>query len=248
MRRRLGVVALALVVGSCGGGTVGEVGGPELKATCGAVELTGGLQAELPSTPLDDDALDAMDALRRFASEEASFLDGYEWFIAARTDSSLVLFGRASQKPPDGTPAYADVALERTVDGYRPTGWGQCRIEVSAPGYGNAVWRLDGEPDPGTSALEIMINERACASGQPPVDRDVVPVVVADRERITITVLVEPARGDATCQSNPWYPVTVELEEPIGDRLLFDGSEVPLQERMWPPPEGDPLGSWRLLA
>jgi hypothetical protein len=33
--------------------------------------------------------------------------------------------------------------------------------------------------------------------------------------------------GGATCPSNPWTRFVVELDEPIGDRLLLDGGPGP---------------------
>jgi hypothetical protein len=57
--------------------------------------------------------------------------------------------------------------------------------ELTAPGFGNARLALDPEiaPDPASSELAVLITERAGASGQPPVDREVRPVVTEDEGR-----------------------------------------------------------------
>ena len=91
------------------------------------------------------------------------------------------------------------------------------------------------EPDPDSTTLHLTINELNCASGQAPVDRDVVPVVVEFAQRIEITTLVAPVAGDADCPGNPWFPVVVELDQPLGDRVVVDMVEPPGTELTWPP-------------
>ncbi len=93
----------------------------------------------------------------------------------------------------------------------------------------------DVEPDPASTELQVLINERDCASGQPPIGRGVLPVVVSDENRIVITVLVAPVAGSATCPSNPWHPVTIDLDEALGDRQILDGSTLPPVALPWPP-------------
>jgi len=215
----------------------GPTTGLELRATCGAVELEGGLDPVLPATPIDSQGEAALAAMVEVAPAESSFLDQYEWFTAESTDGRLTLFGVPLGETPDGAPPYADATFERDGDTWRPGGWGQCRVEVSSPGYGNAYWVLDPEIDPASSGTElhVLISERACASGEPPVGREIVPVVLEESGTIAIVVLVESVSGAADCPSNPWHPITIDLSEPVGDRSLFDGGVAPRIERFWPP-------------
>jgi hypothetical protein len=239
-------IGLALVLAACadpelGGTTTTEPGptttGPELRATCGAVELAGGLDPVLPSTPIDSEGEAALAAIDEVAPAESSFFDQYEWFTAESTDDRLTLFGVPLGETPDGAPPYANATFERDGDTWRPEGWGQCRVEVSSPGYGVAHWVLDPTIDPASSGTElhVLINERECASGEPPVGREILPVVLEEPGSITITVLVEPVSGGAECPSNPWHPITIDLSEPVGGRSLFDSSVAPAIERFWPP-------------
>ena len=218
---------------------------PPLRAHCGPVEIPVAAEPELPAEPLDADAVSALDGMVEFAGAEAGFLDGYEWFIADRSGELLTLFGTAAQPQPPDVPAYGYASFKRTDGVWVPSGWGQCRIEVEAVGFGNAAWILDAEPDSQSGELQVQINERACASGQPPVGREVVPVVTATDTNVTITVLVESVRGDATCPSNPWFLSVIDLGEPLGDRSLLDGSRLPPLARTWPPTQSsiDSLGS-----
>jgi hypothetical protein len=77
--------------------------------------------------------------------------------------------------------------------------------------------------------LSFVINERDCASGQAPTDRDVVPFVTETDDAISIVVLVERVEGDATCTANLRHPVTITLESPLGSRQLLDAHEFPPQ-------------------
>jgi len=44
---------------------------------------------------------------------------------------------------------------------------------------------------------------------------------------VTIIVLVAPVEGGAECPGNPWHPITVTLEAPLGSRQLLDGHQYP---------------------
>ncbi len=77
--------------------------------------------------------------------------------------------------------------------------------------------------------------ERECASGQPATGRIANPIVDYDESAITITVPVRPVTGGANCPGNPWTPFVLELDEPIGDRVLLDGGPWPPEQR-WPRP------------
>ena len=178
--------------------------------------------------PLDDDARAAIHELANGETsvEAAGWDTDFDWSIASRTDDELVLFGQGSG--PDG-PHYVDARF-RSQDGeWRPSGWGGCHFLVDAPGLGPAEVSLDpSRPiDPYSTELPLHITERACASGQPPVDREVVPVVIETDESVTVIVLVAPVEGGADCPGNPPHPITVTLEAPLGDRALLDGHVQP---------------------
>jgi hypothetical protein len=105
----------------------------------------------------------------------------------------------------------------------------------------------DGKPatfwiDPSTlpldrtaSTITGFINEIQCASGQPPDGRVLEPVVIYESDAITITFYVTPRPGDQDCPGNPDHPVTVTLDEAIGDRSILDGSASPPRDATTPP-------------
>lgn len=208
-----------------------------LVASCGPVTF--------PSIPPDPDGFDPVDdeilaILDEFATgplsvESADFVPAYEWSVAERTDARIVLFGQSDQG------AFADIVFEQRDGLWQAGGWGGCNIIVEAPGLGSATTILDPErePDPDSSELPVLIMERNCASGQAPVDREVLPVVIETDTTIEIVTLVEPVTGGADCQGNPWHPITVTLRQPLGDRTIFDGQSPPPVERTWPPSDAD---------
>ena len=258
VRRPVLTVLIGIVTATCGGGTIGvgtsttTVAEPsttttgtsmtvvgttsDLRVHCGTVELPFEDPMVLPDEPLDDEVRAILEAASRPAAIEFEQFAGYEWSIAEWSDDVLVLFGRLTG---EGFSSYADARLELRDGVWTLSQWGGCHLEVSAPGYGNARWILDpdSEPDPASPTLAIQINEQACASGQAPVGREVLPVVIEEADRVTITVLVanQTTTSTLTCQGNPWFPVVVELDAPWNGRALFDASMIPAEERTWPP-------------
>ncbi len=249
MRWTIGITLLAFA-GACGGGDPGTAGSvtvpvesqdvPDagtLHVTCGSVELGNPADMKLPDAPLDDTAAAALEEATSTFGGEAELFSVYEWSVAVREESRLVLFGRATEESLEVEAPYADVVLVHDGTFWAASSWGQCRLVVDASGWGNATAVLDPENEPESSDTELsmLIRERACAGGRPPIGREVVPVVVYEEGRIVVTVLVEPVEGVATCQGTPWHPITIALDQPLGDREIFDGSTVPALPRPWPP-------------
>ena len=220
-------LASGLAAGSDGG--VASPTASQLKASCGSVvfESVPPVLDEFP--PLDADAQSAIDELVNGPTgvEAAGFDVDYRWSIASRTDEDLVLFGQG-ETPEAGL---TEAQFVREDGEWVPRGWGGCRVEINAEGFGPA--RLATESEKSLSAesteLSLVINERECASGQAPTDRDVTPFVTETDETVSIVVLVERVKGGAECPDNPWYPITVTLESPLGSRELLDAHEFPSQ-------------------
>ncbi len=173
--------------------------------------------------PLDADAEAALAELEANV-EGQTFTETYNFRLFSHNGDKLTLIGSSTQ---DGETSQAYAVFELRDDVWAPTQFGGCHWQPVAPGFGLASWRLQEPMDPKASTVRLLATERDCASGQPPEGREVIPVVVTHGSGITITILVEPVRGDATCPSNPEFEVVVDLEESIGNRVLLDGSEVP---------------------
>jgi|GEM_PF-1168681 len=75
--------------------------------------------------------------------------------------------------------------------------------------------------------IEVLVTERACNSGEDAKGRIEEPVVTVGAESVTVVFAVRPRGGAQDCPSNPETPYVMVLDEPLGDRVLLDGSEVP---------------------
>lgn len=90
-----------------------------------------------------------------------------------------------------------------------------------------APWRLAGPPpDPAATSVDILVSEQGCTGGQLATARIQEPEVSYERDRIIVIVRTSEA-GINTCPSNPETPYVLRLDEPVGDRVLMDGSLEP---------------------
>ena len=89
----------------------------------------------------------------------------------------------------------------------------------------------DWEPAPAetltaeTQTVEILVHERACASGDTAEGRITEPDVDYRDDAVVVTIRVQPKSGVQECPANPTTPYTLQLKEPLGDRELLEGTE-----------------------
>jgi len=162
------------------------------------------------------------------------FASNYDWFVTQDGGSWRQLFGQPVGRRSD--PPYAYLRIEKDDGRWAPVGWGQCRIELDAEGWGIARFVIDPKvrPDGESDYISVLATENACAGGQAPEGRQVKPVVLSeDAHAISVVILVEPTHGATACPGNPAFPVDIELGSPIGHRLILDASVYP-PERRWP--------------
>jgi hypothetical protein len=100
-----------------------------------------------------------------------------------------------------------------------------------------ATWWLDPASlpiDPQSTRLTGFVLESACASGQSPEGRILAPDVDYGAEALTVTFSIAPRAGDQDCQGNTPFGVVFELEDPVGERPIFDGSTTPARDATIP--------------
>jgi hypothetical protein len=207
--------------------------------TCGSDQPFSPAALQLPGFA-EHEPDDAAAALRTFL-ETAAEDDAIEMMVDAfprngwrRVFQSerVVLF----VAPSETDRQWVMVQFARGDTGWTIDGYGQCHMQIALPeGIGRATWWLDPAADPpGQEATELsaLIVEQSCASGQPPVGRVLAPAIVYGADAITITIAVRVIGGD--CPSNPAFPLTIQLAEPLGDRALLDGSVFPPRDASAP--------------
>ena len=84
-----------------------------------------------------------------------------------------------------------------------------------------------GGVDRTTTTPTLLVNELQCTSGRDPSDYLEEPRVEESAESVTVFWTSEPVAGGADCQGNPSVERRIELDEPLGDRQLLDGSAYP---------------------
>ena len=88
-----------------------------------------------------------------------------------------------------------------------------------------AVWELASPEllDEDSTGIDVAVTRLACSSGI--TGEPLAPVISYETDRIVITIDVE-SFGDrgGNCQGNNAVPVTVDLDEALGQRSLVDGA------------------------
>lgn len=79
------------------------------------------------------------------------------------------------------------------------------------------------------TTIDVLVSEIECTGARDPEPFLGEPVVIETVEAVTVFWTTEAMTGDATCPGNPWVPKSVQLEQPLGDRDLLDGSTYPAQ-------------------
>jgi hypothetical protein len=103
---------------------------------------------------------------------------------------------------------------------------------------GAASWWLDPAtpaPTAGSTSIQALVLEEACASGKTAKDRLEAPLIDLSETAVTVTFGIRPLPGSQDCQGNDPFPVTFQLPEPLAERTLLDGNEVPPREAARPP-------------
>ena len=106
---------------------------------------------------------------------------------------------------------------------------GSCTPRQDLGWLGPADLALAEHPSPEARQIELEVYERACASGQAADDRVEIVEQETSDEQLMLVVGVRPLDGDHTCPGNPPTPLTIHLDEPLGDRIVVDASTLPPQ-------------------
>jgi hypothetical protein len=148
------------------------------------------------------------------------------WWLIARTETRAEYLGRE----PDGR-SYELAILEREGEGtWNAVGWGGCGFNAVVPNSenGDALgwWiRPRDWPQPDDRRLHIRVRTW-CPATLP--DRMLDPVVRYGSDRIMVIVAARPLPQDlSACGEDQVADATIRLDEPVGDRMVLDGSRWP---------------------
>lgn len=184
----------------------------------------------------NDQSPDLLAALVEFSSDPGPDLppllrDGRvgdeDWFVLARDGH-----GAAVATGPwnaEGPGKGAQVMYLDNEGGWKVTGWGDCgRLRrFTDDGQAVQIAGVDGTRD--TTTPTLLVNEVACTSGRDPRPFLREPHVVETDDYVVITWASDPTDGTSShsCIGNSPVPVALTLQAPLGDRVLYDGSQYP---------------------
>lgn len=175
----------------------------------------------------DDPAAAALRGHLTAGNVETDWLPDEGWIEATRTEVMVQYVARGG-----GAPLSA-VTVELRDGHWTIGGWAQCRPRAEvAPGVNLAMFRVAPHEElmPETTKVDVLVTELACNSGQDASGRILRPRIISGADSVTVVMTVRPRGGGQECPDHPETPFVLELPEPLGDRLLLDGSEVPARD------------------
>jgi hypothetical protein len=100
------------------------------------------------------------------------------------------------------------------------------------------AWWIDPSappPGPDSTTIHALVQEGVCASGRPPDGRILDPRVFYGPDGVLVAFLVRRQSVGQDCQGAGPAAYEFTLSEPLGDRRLLDGGEIPPRDASAPP-------------
>ncbi len=174
-----------------------------------------------------------VDAIRPFLlSGEGQFWPQQGWQVLHESNDEVVIVHAAPGENPEET-SVSFMTIERHAESWRWAGsssGSDCRLTTMIPaGLNRVEWRLDPDSDlePDATLIHVFASELECASGQPMGDRLLDPEVVVTDEAVFLAFAALPDGQEYhECPGNPEVRVSIELQEPLGDRDVRDGLQL----------------------
>ena len=169
-------------------------------------------------------------ALRTHLTEggiEAEWLPDNGWIEVSRTATMVQYVAQDV-----GAQLY-NATVELNDGRWTIGGWAECALQPEvAPGVGLALFRIAPaqEVTKETTEIDVLVTEMACNSGEDARGRILEPRIILAADMVTVVMTVRPRGGAQNCPSNPETPFLLVLPEPLGDRTLLDGSEIPARD------------------
>jgi hypothetical protein len=203
-------------------------GGP---LTFGAAALLGDPGAETADHPAAE-ALRALiaDSPLPEADSPLPERDQEGWLVVVLTEEDALFL---LPTPLDADHAYSNAEFNLGDSGWEFVRSGQCDVKPWFEGLETARWELPpgSEPSSDSQTLNVLVFELSCASGQGPEGRIVLADVAYLDDSVVVTLGTEPLPGPQTCQGSPPGEYSFDLEEPLGERKLYDGWVYPPEPR-----------------
>lgn len=144
------------------------------------------------------------------------------WRVVSDDGGRVVLMARKGR-------GFAYAVFDRSGDRWTPDEFGKCTPEVVIGRRAPVTWQLTVDPAPGDTDLTVMAIERGCQGDRKLTQRNTEFDVEYADDAITIVGTTRPETG-GNCIGRPWR-LKIRLDEPVGDRELFDAAVYPPEHR-----------------
>lgn len=239
------LVSLALVLAGCGGGgreTVEASSDPEdgsaaevaQEVECGATVFNLDDFADAPpASSLPDGPAGATDD-----AGVPAFDRSQGWKVVHQSEQRVDLL-RELEEPLDaggGDVRTHEARVLERITGANNVPDGTWLLTLAGPcvpriitdsDLGYADLTLAQKPSPDATSIELLVRERACASGAPATGRIELMELQETPDEVSVRIGVRPREGGQDCPGNPPTPFVVELSEPLAERSVVDASVAP---------------------
>lgn len=195
------------------------------------------LENPKPASELAPDAAPALDG--RTVSE----FDPLEWLIAEESNDRVMLMNKLAVPADDGRGdirEYMYIVISTDAMPAQPGESEWAVVESSTCSPTLDLGELDAArvsldpsslPAPESDRLSLLVTEFECNSGHDAVGR--VELVELAETESTVELIIGVRRSgaqQASCQGNPATPFTVDLDRPLGHRVILNAAVVPARE------------------
>lgn len=237
--RVVACLAAAVVLASCGerdsGGATDPISDPAPESPVSVVDdevllSCDGTEPGWPASAMVDgieppEPVAEIQAALSSAPIEPSLRQDWKVLVADNQEMTLAL-GTWGADGPTRDSTY--MVLEHDGDGWRASNGGNCWQLAPVLPLDSSWAEVSAEAvAPDATEVDVTVMERQCTGARDPLPHLDEPAFVVDDEAITVYWTSDPPDA-AECPGNPSVPTTLTLPEPLGDRVLLDGSR-------WPP-------------
>jgi hypothetical protein len=195
------------------------------------------LENPRPASELTPDAAPALDG------RDVSDFHPLEWLIAEESSDRVMLMNKLAVASDDGHGdireyEYIVISTESMPAGPGESEWAVVESSTCSPTLdlgelSAAAVSLDPSlpPSPGSDRIALLVTEFECNSGQDADGRIEVVELAETGSTVELVIGVRASGAQmASCQGNPATPFTVDLERPLGNRVILNASVVPARE------------------
>lgn len=158
--------------------------------------------------------------------------DDADWIVLS-AEPSRAMFSKYDAGASDAGSAIEVTALALLKGGtWEVSGWTfGCDLKVGLPeGIGPVDVFADpnSPPDPNATSIDVLVSEVICTGGSEMGDRLLGPQVVETETEVILAFAAVKRPGQTyDCPTNPFVPITIELDAPLAGRRVVNGLRLP---------------------